>query len=350
MHRIVLAAVWIVVCFSAAHAQSGASWPEADRLFHADPRWLGADGAFSVDLGEGRVLWIFNDSFVAKRQGDDRRHAAFVHNTVAIQQGYDPSRATIHFYWRTKQGAPSEIYPNEGDVWMWPSSGIRVGSRLLLFATRVGADHAPHSLGFKLLGWNAYWVDNPDEEPSAWTLRVVEQRNDAVVMASSLVRKGAYVYAFGASEPQHDLYVARMQASSLEKGELGTIEWWTGSGWDASDAKRKAIASDTGTETSVQADPRGGGYIGVYSKGFGGSIIVMQTAKELTGPWSASMPLYRPPESDAPGAFVYAGKSHAELQGADLVLTYAANGPDEKVLGDMRLYFPRFVRVNLKQP
>lgn len=41
---------------SAAVAQTGTAWPEADKLFHSDPRWLGADGAFSIDLGGGRVV------------------------------------------------------------------------------------------------------------------------------------------------------------------------------------------------------------------------------------------------------------------------------------------------------
>src|SRR5215467_7748298 len=48
-----------------AHAQTAAPWPEADCIFRSDPRWLGADAAFSVDLGQGRVLWLFGDSFVA---------------------------------------------------------------------------------------------------------------------------------------------------------------------------------------------------------------------------------------------------------------------------------------------
>jgi hypothetical protein len=30
-----------------------------------------------------------------------------------------------------------------------------------------------------------------------------------------------------------------------------------------------------------------------------------------------------------------------------LILTYVANGPDEKVAKDMSLYFPRFVKVEL---
>ena len=51
-----------------------------------------------------------------------------------------------------------------------------------------------------------------------------------------------------------------------------------------------------------------------------------------------------------PDAFVYAGKSHPELRGADLILTYVANGPDEKVANDMNLYFPQFVKVTLNHP
>jgi hypothetical protein len=76
----------------------------------------------------------------------------------------------------------------------------------------------------------------------------------------------------------------------------------------------------------------------------------MRRSQKLEGPWSAPQKIYRPPESDAPDAFVYAGKSHAELQGADLILTYSTNGPDERVAKDMSLYFPRFVKVDLHPP
>ena len=81
-------------------APTAQPWPEADALFHRDPRWLGADGASSVDLGAGRVLWLFDDTFVATCASGDRSQATMVRNTVAIQTGYDPSRATIAFRWR----------------------------------------------------------------------------------------------------------------------------------------------------------------------------------------------------------------------------------------------------------
>ncbi len=34
-------------------------WQEAVLLFRGDPRWVGGDGAYSIDLENGRVLWLF---------------------------------------------------------------------------------------------------------------------------------------------------------------------------------------------------------------------------------------------------------------------------------------------------
>lgn len=329
-------------------AQTGAPWPEADKLFHSDPRWLGADGAYSIDLGNGRVLWTFNDSFVAQKPGYDRRSASFLRNSVAIQTGYDPSRATLKFYWRTRQGSPSEIFPSHNHIWMWPGSGILIGSKLILFCARVASDNSKDSLGFKLIGWNAYWVSNPNEEPTVWKLEEAAEVSDTVIMASAAIRDESFVYLFGESEPEHDLYLARLRVETVANGKLGPLQWWSGKSWQFSAANRRPIQLAAGTETSVQRDPVGAGFIEINSRGFGATDIVMRRAQSLEGPWSPPRVIYRPPESDAPDAFVYAGKSHAELKGADLILTYAANGPDEKVAKDMSLYFPRFVKVELE--
>ncbi len=332
---------------STAIAQTAVAWPEADRLFHSDPRWLGGDGAYSIDLGHGRVLWMFSDSFVARKPGDDRRHAVFLHNTIAIQNGYDPSHATIKFYWRTKNSEPSEIFPTEGKIWMWPGYGIRVGNRLLLFCTRVTSDSSKDSLGFKSVGWNAYWVMNPDAEPIAWKLKIAARTSDSVVMATEALRDGGFVYLFGLND---DLYLARLSVENFAAGRLSPLEWWSAKGWQTEQSRRQPVLHDAGTEPSVQRDPDGTGFIEVTSVGFGAADLVLRRAPSLEGPWSAPRKVYRPPESDAPDAFVYAGKSHAELTGADLVLTYVANGSDEKLARDMSLYFPQFVKVDLHGP
>src|SRR5690348_4037569 len=138
------------------------AWPQADRLFRSNPLWLGGDVAYSVDLGNGRVLWLFGDSFIATTPGQTRRQSTFVHNSIAIENGYDPASASISFYWPMKNGRPTEFAPNEGKVWLWPGDGIRIGSKLLLFFSRVQSDNSKNSLGFRSAGWTAFLVDNPD--------------------------------------------------------------------------------------------------------------------------------------------------------------------------------------------
>jgi len=329
---------------SVAASQIGVAWPEADQLFHSDSRWLGADGAYSIDLGNGRVLWTFSDSFVSGRPNADRPHSAFLHNTVAIQSGYDPSQATIKFYWRNKRGKPGEIFPNEGKVWMWPGSGIRVGNRLLLFCERVAADHAKNSLGFKSVGWNAYWVMNPDDEPSAWKMKAAAKVNDTLILTPQALRDDRFVYLFAMND---NLYLARLRIESFAQGKLCPMQWWTGNDWQTAQSSRRPILRDAGTEPSIQSNPNGTGFIEVTSEGFGAADLILRRAQHLEGPWSAPQKIYRPPESDAPDAFVYAGKSHAELTGANLILTYVANGFDKSVAHDMTRYFPRFVKVEL---
>lgn len=66
---------------------TGRAFTEAEVLFHRDPRWLGADAALSVPLGDGRTVWLFGDTFIAKSNAHVRSESEMVRNTVAIQTG-----------------------------------------------------------------------------------------------------------------------------------------------------------------------------------------------------------------------------------------------------------------------
>src|SRR5438477_11118578 len=98
---------------TAPPADKGASWPEADRLFHQDPRWLGADAAYSIDLGAERSLWLFGDTFVATSAGGRRTASSMPRNTVAVQDGRNPATATMRFFWGSDAaGKPASFFPD----------------------------------------------------------------------------------------------------------------------------------------------------------------------------------------------------------------------------------------------
>jgi Domain of unknown function (DUF4185) len=332
-------------------AVKAAAWPQADRLFHSDPLWLGGDGAFSVDLGRGRILWLFGDSFIATKSGQTRRQATFVRNSVAIQTGYNPAHATIRFYYGHRQAKPASFVSSEGVNWFWPMQGVRLGHRLLLFYMREARDPNKHSLGFQSIGWNAFLINNPDTPPPQWRLRKLTgpEASGKLLIGMALLRQGDFLYAFDVNNGDRgnfDTYLLRWPVAAAEAGQLSAPQWWCGArdGWQSSPVRRQVVISNAGSEFSVQRDPLGG-YLEVSGRGFGASVIVLRHARQLEGPWSPPLTVYRPPESNAPHAFVYGAKSHPELRGADLILTYVANGPNQRLATDMSIYFPRFVRL-----
>ncbi len=345
---------FVLVFFAAqplAAQVSAAAWPEADRLFRSDPLWLGADAAYSVDLGHGRVLWLFGDSFIASAPGQTRKQAAFVHNSVAIQPGYDPSHASIRFYTgRKADGGAASYFAEDGAEWFWPMQGVRLGKRLLIFAMRESRNPDSQSLGFRATGWNAFLIGNPDAEPSQWNLRRLTgpQARGRLLAGAAALRADGFLYAYAVDDATHDAWLMRWTAGEASAGKLMKARWWCGAehGWRADAKLRKTVMTGAETEFSVQRDPRGG-WLLVESDGFGASPLALRHAERLEGPWSDAESVYRPPESDRPQALVYAGKGHPELRGADVVATYAANGPDARLTTDMTIYFPRFVRITL---
>jgi hypothetical protein len=299
------------------------------------------------------VLWMFGDSFVATKAGATRRQSAFVRNSIAIQTGYDPSRATIKFYSAMRRGKPVDFAPSTGATWFWPLHGIRLESHLLLFHMRMARDPSQGSLGFRSVGWNAFMVDNPDAEPSQWKPRKLDgpEPQGNMLVGMSVIREGGHIYAFVLNNLQHDAYLLRWPLREAMAGRLSSPQWWCGAveGWQQSAAHRQIVIRNAGSEFSVQRDPRGDGFVEVNTDGFGATTIVFRRSARLEGAWSEPQKLYRPPESDAPHAFVYGGKAHPELSGGDLIVTYTANGSDERLATDMTIYFPRFVRVTFRK-
>jgi hypothetical protein len=337
-------------------AQTATAWPEADRLFHADPRWLGGDAAFSVDLGNGRVLWLFGDSFVATKPGRGRSASRMPRNTVAMQNGYDPSRASIRFYWRTSHGAPASFFREQSENWLWPMHGVRLADHLLLFFNVVGTDRDPKSLGFRGVGWEVFMVSNLDLDPFRWVIRRVQVSENPwkITVGVAVVQEGDYLHVFSYDEPRHDAYLLRLPISLAKTGNFSELEWWCGTarGWMPQEKIEHApepVFTEGSTEFSVHWDSVTHQYVEVQSTGFGASDISVRWSPHLEGPWTPPRTVYRPPESDGANPFVYAGKAHPELTGADLVLTYVANGSDERLAKDMSIYFPRFVRIRLHE-
>lgn len=332
------------------------AWPAADALFRQDPRWLGADAAYSVDLGGDRVLWLFGDTFVATSDKHIRAESRMIRNTVAIQTGRDPTAATMAFRWRETNGEPDAFFPNEADAWYWPMHGVMVDGVLVLALVRV-IETPGVGLGFEVDGWRLVRVAQPEQDPAAWQLEWTTPPTSPAAITPGLAFTvvGDHVVSMALQQPGgHSGHLVRWTPAELAQGDLTTGRWWQGSerGWTAADDTRPVtVLADAGTEASLHFDPDLQRFVYIRSEGFGASTLVAHTARSVEGPWSEATELFVPPESKRADAFVYAGKGHPELLGADLVVTYVANTmADFNVLvNDDSLYYPRFVRVTMRR-
>jgi hypothetical protein len=327
-------------------------WPQADALFHSNPNWLGGDDAYSVDLGNKRVLWLFADTFIATSGKHIRSEAVMINNSVAIESGYDPSTASIHFYWRTEAGKPQSFFPRHGDIWYWPADGIVAGDKLFIFLMGVRATQT--GLRFELAGWETVAVPNFRSSPSEWKMHPVKSpANDfGIFISGSLLQKDDYMYAFSYQESGAKICLVRWPVADVEHEDLSRPQWWNGTaGWVLQRDLRQApaaLAADGQAEFTVNFQPALNQFLMIQTVGAGRADIGFRRADALTGTWTPLQSFYRPPEYEIPDIMIYAAKYHPELRGAPLVLTYVTNTFKlEEVVAAPDLYYPRFLKATL---
>ena len=330
---------------------TAAPWPEADALFHQDPNWLGSDCAYSIVLGNDRVLWLFGDSFIATSDKRVRSESRMVRNSIAIQTGYDPTTADIDFFWRKDNGSPSSFFSEDGELWLWPGHGIRLEDKLLIFMMVMSADGD----WFKSAGWRAVMITNPDDEPASWKLNWLESPSNefnVVTGSGGVVKLDNEVFAFGSEEPgEHDIFLAKWPISQITEGDLSNPSWHTRNGWvmqNDLESTPDPVFHNGQTEFTVHYEPALNKYVEIQTVGFGKSDIVFRTADSLIGSWSKVESFYRPQEYDWEDIMIYSAKAHPELSGADFVVTYCTNSfKFNTLVHDDRLYYPRFLKVEV---
>ncbi len=332
-------------------------WPEADALFRSDPNWVGSDDAYSIDLGDGRVLWLFGDSFITYDTRRSRQGSIMIRNSIAVQTGYDPSTAEMDFHWPLVDYLPQSFFPERGDLWYWPGHGVRLEDRVIVFLMVVRK--AAGGLGFATEGWAAVTltgIDGPSEE---WELSWLDTpANDfGVLISGGAMLEGDYVYVYSVQEPSHDIYLVRWPVAEVLADDLARPQWWTGDddGWVVQGdlaALPDPLYTGGQTEFTVHQDPTVQQYLGIQTVGFPQAELAFRLAPAPTGPWSATTTFYRPEEYDIKDVMIYAGKAHPELtgEGADLILTYATNSLSQtNLMSDNRLYYPRFLKARFRQ-
>ena len=376
-----------------------------DALFDRTSGWTGGDVAGTVDLGQGRVLWVFGDTWIGEvAKGAHVPGAQMVNNSMALQtadlrkMGDPPTPSELRFHWDrndTRSHPAAWIVPDPLQLpanatiahserphgWYWPTGGGAVVSgpegkpRLAVFLFHIGkAEGRTGVWAFKGLGSVLAMIDNFDQPVEKWQVKQYEipsaisadaanadprLRETSWGMAALRQPGGVdnragllYVYGIRNQAPlNRQLLLARVPADAVQ--EPSQWRFYAGDGkWSDRHQDAAPIAEDLVNELSVEECTIEGRplLVMVHSEPLFGRHIFLRTASRPEGPWSKRVPVYSVPEVDRNRSFfTYAAKGHMPLSRRDeLRISYVVNAHDfGAMFQDATIYRPRFISVPL---
>jgi hypothetical protein len=274
-----------------------------------------------------------------------------INNTLAIQDGNEPEKSKLSFFWKGNNNQPKSFFELPGKTWFWTGHGIIVNSKLVIFLFEEKS--TTEGIGFETVGWTVAIIDNPNEDPANWEIKYVKgpETFGVIVGSSAVLKDSNYVYAFGVKEPgTHETYLMRFEKDKIENGDLTGMEWFVENAWtkEVSEEPKQAALFSGQTEFSVHFNNELGKFIQIQTYGFGKSPVGYRLAEHLQGPWSAPVIFYTPKlnhEKD----FNYTANAHPELKSDEIIITYNINNFDfSQLVNDESIYFPRLVKLKIK--
>lgn len=227
-------------------------------------KWNGADGAESLRLPDGRVLWFFNDTYHGPVNPDGTRRpfqSSFLRNSLVIQNGSSMSTVTS-----TSGGTASSLVeaavPGE---WLWGGDQMLSGGTVYKFYQRIASTGTCTFCfavkGAELVAMPVATIDNPatyTKVPVPTPANCVP--GDAVgshctMWGTALVSDATYTYIYSteydrvsASTLNKYLHLAR-----VPKGQFGAEwEFWNGGGvWSDDPALSKRMMNGVAEGFSV---------------------------------------------------------------------------------------------------
>lgn len=370
-----------------------------DLLFGRFEGWTGADAAYSVDLLDGRVLWLFADTWIGKvADGRHQSGTKLVNNSIALHAkppaGQAPKEITFHWGGSDEKMNPVSwiiprppIVPQDAvgklDVagWYWVADGIVAPDaqgkpRLIVFQWHMG--HRPKGEGvwnFMTRGGAIAVVDRFAQPPDQWVIHQwpnPHATGEQLAPAAGVARKAHYTWGcellrlpaeagrkdvdiliYGTRRTpkgKSELVAARAPSARLE--DPATWRFRTADGWSEKIDDAAALAEGMPSEFSIHQTTRSGKplWVMIHSEDLLGPHVMARSAAGPFGPWGKATPIYRCPDlAKNKQYFAYAGKAHEELSAPGTVLiTYAVNSHDFwAMLRDASIYRPRFISVKV---
>ncbi|MDQ3176527.1 MAG: Ig-like domain-containing protein [Actinomycetota bacterium] len=280
---------------------------------------IGHDYQHVYPLGDGRSLWIFQDTFVdhpGVAGSFDR--SRFSHNTAMLQDG--DCFTLLH---RGTAGEPASFEQGTGETtlsrWFWPMGGETSDGVLSVFWVEMINTDDP--LGpFDGLSWhpNSTWLATYDADSLArLDFRPAPNAGVQPVYGYAVSSDEEYTYLFGNSFDQN-LYRQGGYANGphsatatwLARVPLGQLdeapEYRTAEGWSADASDARPILQRFWAENPMQPRYLGGQWVAATKvDGYWGDELMIDVANEPWGPWTTVSRTAAAPRGNDPLMLTY---------------------------------------------
>jgi hypothetical protein len=330
--------------------------PAFTQFFRRTSGWTAGDGAISIPLSNGQVLWLFGDSHI-----DDfdpgtgtipclfqTRNAGLLHDKDFLQTARTLVGKGPGFRSWLKNS-------NDENLWFWPLCGFQERQTIYVYLNALRKTPAGGMWGFEGTGRD-YWakIKFPEMSPVAYARLPAF---NGITFGMGFVKEGQYIYAFGGKQSglASDVYVARFKAADPER------DWsfWEGRRWGANPTNAVPIAR--GASTSLHVCKVKGRFLlttSAFSMGCDeGREIYISTSASPTGPFLHRKRIFTVDDTfQGHIPFFYLPIAHPEFINSknELLVTYSINGyepcvsscVDGRAIPDH--YRPKAIRVPLK--
>ncbi len=336
-----------------SQSQAGRAVPGLESQFLQSKMWSGSDGAYSVDLGNGKAIWLFSDTFIGIISGGKRRHNAMINNSIGLQ---DIKAGKMSFFWKHSK-KPASFFPGGKGYWLWLGDGVFYKNKVYCFAKRISAipGHEGEPFGFEWKKDELIVIDNPKDDPSSWHCRhlLLPFTTRNLHIGTACLIDGQMLYVTGLNEQKKQTLLSRIALSELEGTNINAFEFLQSAGkntsqWSKDISKSAPLFDQSAAEASLSKFDNK--YVCLFHSGGAGDRIVVRTAPGVSGPWSAEKLVYTVPSELCKRGMCYAAKGHPEQPCHDgaMVVTFLINpGKLEAHDKDPYAYFPRAVEIKV---
>lgn len=298
--------------------------------------WSGGDATYSLDLPDGRVLWIFADSFLGEvNEAGQRISNKLVNNTFVLTQGNEFE--TI--FGGTLSNPSAILIPNDANDWYWPSDATVHDDELQMTLAHMRRTGSGGMWGFAYKQFDLAIFSLPDLELKSLTNKVPSAE---ISYGSCIMEDDNHTYIYGISRDAFG--IKRAHAARVAGGNLSDDwEFYNGTDWvdEPSDFGIQANVSD---QFSIFKEDNK--YYFLTQEGIFGATIYLYESDSPVGPWNNRQLVYCTPETGG-DIFTYNAFVHPELsENGELVISYNINSFQfSDLFSNADNYRPKFVKV-----